>query len=190
MDRGVFKCDTCLLESTRKWNINRHIRTEHRENATALNSKSGKLSKSSRPSFRLVKKWLMPTLYDSSFSENDPEFDKIESEMTFYMDKETKRLISIYEELSNQISALEQFLPHEISKPQISAFLLYSLLTENPIYTLEEKIQHLRLQRAKQRVISYTSKFFKGDAFLTDTIVSVFIKETPYYKSKFRFQSI
>lgn len=159
-------------------------------NATALNLKSGKLSKSFTPSLEPVNKRLMSSIYNSSFSENDPEFAEIESELTIFMDKETKTLMSIYEELSKQINALEQFSPNEINKVQISAFLMYSLLTENPIHTLDETIRLMQLKRAKQKVISYASKFFNGDPLVTDTIVSSLIKNTQYYKNKLSFQSI
>jgi hypothetical protein len=179
-----------MFKSTRKWNINRHIRTVHLGNATALNLKSGKLSKSFTPSLAPVNKGLLSFIYNPSFSENDPEFAEIESELTIFMDKETKTLMSIYEELSKQISALEQFSPNEINKVQISAFLMYSLLTENPNHTLDETIRLMQLKHAKQKVISYASKFFNGDASVTDTIVSSLIKITLYYKNKLSFQSI
>ena len=190
MDKGVFKCESCMFNSTRKWNINRHIKTVHMGNATAINVKSGKLSKLSTPSFKQVRTRLIPFPFHSDIYENNLEFAKVESELNLSMDKETKTMMSIYEELSKRISALELLSSNEINKSQISTFLMHSLLTENPIHTLDEIVRLLRSKAAKQKIITYASKFFNGEHTVTDIIVSSLIKDTPYYKSKSNFQSI
>ena len=76
-------------------------------NATALTVKSGKLSKLSTPSFKQVRTGLIPLPFNSDIHKNNLEFAKIESELNLSMDKETKTMMSIYEELSKRISALE-----------------------------------------------------------------------------------
>ena len=123
-------------------------------------------------------------------NKNELEFAKIESDLNLSSNKETKAMMSIYEELSDQISKLELFSPNEISQFQISIFLMYSLLTENPIHTLDEIIQLIRFKHAKQKINSHVSKFFDGDIIITNSILSILIEDTQHYKSKFKFQSI
>lgn len=141
-------------------------------NATARNVKSGKLSKLSTPSFKQVRGGLIPFPYNSGMHKNNLEFAQIESELNLSMDQETRTMMSIYEELSKRISALEQLLPNEINKYQISTFLIHSLLTENPIHTLDEIVRLLRSKAAKQKIITCASKFFNGDYTVTNAIVS------------------
>ncbi len=179
-----------MFESSRKWNINRHIKAVHRGNAIAFNLRSGKLSKSSAPSFKRVKDGLVPFTHDTGISKNELEFAKIESDLNLSSNKETKAMMSIYEELSERISKLELFSPNEISQFQISIYLMYSLLTENPIHTLDEIIQLIRFKHAKQKINSHVSKFFDGDPIVTDAILSILIKDTQCYMSKSNFQSI
>ena len=114
---------------------------------------------------------------------NNQEFAQIESELNLSMDQETKTMMSIYEELSKRISALEQLLPNEINKYQISTLLIHSLLTENPIHTLDEIVRLLRSKAAKQKIITCASKFFNGDYTVTNAIVSSLVQILPIIKA-------
>ncbi len=190
MPKAVFKCESCMFESTRRWNINRHIKTVHDGNALAFNNKSGKIS--SQPSSSLVPIWraLIPFPYGSSIYGYEQEFAGIEFDLKSGMTKEGKAMMSIYEELSKKINALEDLVSsNQINQNQISAFLIYSLLTENPIHTLDEIILIKRFKRAKQKIISHASRIIKGDPLLVDGLVSTLIQSTPYYKDMFQFQA-
>jgi hypothetical protein len=63
------------------------------------------------------------------------------------------------------------------------------LFTENPIHILDEIIHIARANRGKQKIISHTSRFFRGNASVTDVMISTLIKDAQYYKNKSNFQS-
>ena len=96
--------------------------------------------------------------------------------------------MSIYEEVSKQINELELFLPNELNRFQISILIMYSLFTENPVHALDEIIYIACSNLTKQNIISHTSKFFKGDASITDVMISELTKDIQYYKNKSNFQ--
>ncbi|MDF0681247.1 MAG: hypothetical protein P0116_09805 [Candidatus Nitrosocosmicus sp.] len=105
------------------------------------------------------------------------------------MTKKEKIMISIYEELSKKINALEDLASsNQINENQIPAFLIFALLTENPVHTLDEIIRFERFKSAKQKVNSYASRVIMGNPLLVDSLVSTMILTSPYYKHKFQFQ--
>ncbi len=179
-----------MFKTSRRWNAARHIKTVHKGNALAFNSKSGELSDLSTPSLEPGQKYLIPFVIDSYNYQDVLGFTTIESDLKSSMSKEENTMLLIYEELCKQINTLEELvLLKAITEFQIPGFLIYALSTENPIYTLGEIIQIIRYRHAKNKVILYASKVTRADYAATAAIILSLVKNTPYYKTKNRFQS-
>jgi len=189
MRKAVFKCEACMFESTRRWNIDRHIRIVHNGNAVAFSPESGKLSSNYGTSRMPMWQSLLPYPHNINIHEYEQQFTGIEFDLRSIMTKKEKIMVSIYEELSKKINALEDLASsNQINANQIPAFLIFALFTEDPVHTLDEIIRLERFKSAKQKVNSYASRVIQGNPLLVDSLVSTMILEGPYYKHKFQFQ--
>jgi hypothetical protein len=115
---------------------------------------------------------MIPITHNSGLLEFKPELDEIESLLTS-SNQISDRNIAFYEKLSQRIDILEKLFSVDINNSRIiSAHIMYALLTENPIHTLDEIIKYRKYKATKNKINSAASRFFKGDKIMTALAVS------------------
>jgi len=172
-----------MFKSTRKWNTNRHIEIVHKGKAIAFNLNTGKISQQEKPSLKRIKEALIPFPYSSEVNYSNDEFNKIELDL--FISKDEQTIHSFYYELLQRTKILENLTSEEKDAipDQISYLLMYAMMTEDPLYTLDEIIKLKQYKHSKQHVLRYLSKFLK-EPLAANIIMENLIKGTRYYKNK------
>ena len=130
------------------------------------------MSTQSKQSMKMTKQLIIPALHGTGLLEYRSEFDDIESLLNSNNHIKEKK-IAFYEKLAQRIEIIEKLFSVEVNNSRmLTAHIMYALLTENPIHTLDEIIKYRKYVATRNKINSAASKFFEGNMLVTDIVIS------------------
>ena len=164
--------------------MKRHIDTAHQGNAVALNVVTGRISNPIYPSIRRTRGLSSIDPLRASLDNHKGVFNKIESD--FYSSPEGEIIEDYCIELLKQAESLDSMFSHLDKNERfdrISSLIMYSLITTDPVFTLNQLVKINRRKLAKKKISDYVNKLITAP-LNSQIILPILIKDTEYYKSR------
>ncbi len=161
MKGKLYVCTNCKEKFSRKWNANRHNKVVHSEMAIIFNTKTGSLLnyKGKDQRYNNSGNVQQKASFNKSFKNLDNSFspvhkNELESE-------EEIKITSVFGKLKLPFEELEKLIsdqPENIKIKLLSDLVTSSLMSPNPVKSLQGHVDFYQSVLGKQKIIKYVSR--------------------------------